>query len=133
MKSRYRLPLWILLALVAFLIVLHTALPHLVRNYLNDKLADMRDYRGHVEGVDLAGWRGADRLGGLLIAKRDMPVQALLRGAPLLDSAVGWRERWRIQAVVAVVVSEQPKLNCVDGGERGGSKPGVGGDWRDQL
>jgi len=24
MKSRYRLPLWILLALVAFLIVLHT-------------------------------------------------------------------------------------------------------------
>jgi len=133
MKSRYRLPLWILLALAAFLIVLHTALPHLVRNYLNDKMADMSDYRGQVEDVDLAWWRGAYRLDGLLIEKKDKQVQAPLLDAPLIDIAVSWRELWRNQAVVAVVVFEQPKLNFVDGGERGESQTGDGVDWRDQL
>ncbi|HJE28434.1 MAG TPA: hypothetical protein K8U95_04500, partial [Pseudomonas nitrititolerans] len=133
MKSRYRLPLWILLALAAFLIVLHTALPHLVRNYLNDKMADMGDYRGQVADVDLAWWRGAYRLDGLLIEKKDKQVQAPLLDAPLIDIAVSWRELWRNQAVVAVVVFEQPKLNFVDGGERGESQTGDGVDWRDQL
>lgn len=38
---RRLLPLWILLALGLLLLLLHLALPHLVRNYLNDKMADM--------------------------------------------------------------------------------------------
>ncbi|MFV0453837.1 MAG: DUF748 domain-containing protein [Pseudomonas sp.] len=133
MKSRYRLPLWILLALATFLIVLHTALPHLVRNYLNDRMADMGDYRGYVADVDLAWWRGAYRLDGLLIEKKDKQIQAPLLDAPLIDIAMSWREFWRNQAVVAVVVFEQPKLNFVDGGERGESQTGDGVDWRDQL
>lgn len=133
MKSRYRLPLWILLALAVLLITLHVALPHLVRNYLNEKMADMGEYQGHIEDVDLAWWRGAYRIDGLLIEKKSKQVQAPLLDAPLIDISVSWRELWRNQAVVAVVVFEQPKLNFVDGGERGESQTGEGVDWRDQL
>jgi len=57
--TRRLLPLWILLSIGLLLILLHLALPHLVRNYLNEKMADMGDYQGHVEDVDLAWWRGA--------------------------------------------------------------------------
>src|SRR5690606_33987044 len=87
----------------------------------------------HIEDVDLAWWRGAYRLDGLLIEKKDKQVQAPLLDAPLIDIAVSWRELWRNQAVVAVVVFEQPKLNFVDGGERGESQTGDGVDWRDRL
>lgn len=43
--TRRLLPLWILLALGLLLILLHLALPHLVRNFLNEKMADMGTIR----------------------------------------------------------------------------------------
>ena len=69
MKRRYSWPLWTIAALVVFLVAVNIALPYLVRNYLNDKLADMGDYRGQVSDVDLALWRGAYRINGLEIVK----------------------------------------------------------------
>ena len=132
MKSR-RLPLWILLALAVLLLLLHVALPGLVRDYLNRQMADMGDYRGHVEDVDLAWWRGAYRLEGLLIEKKDAQVQAPLFSAPQIDIAVGWRELWQHQAIVGEVSFLQPQLNFVDGGDDGESQTGDGVDWRDRL
>lgn len=41
MKRRYSWPLWTTAALVVLLIAVNIALPYLVRDYLNDKLADM--------------------------------------------------------------------------------------------
>lgn len=58
MKKRYAIPLGSLAALLLLLLALHLALPYLVRDYLNGKLADMGDYRGHIADVDLALWRG---------------------------------------------------------------------------
>ena len=40
MKARYRWPLWTLAGIAGLLLVLQLALPYLVRDYLNDKLAD---------------------------------------------------------------------------------------------
>ena len=133
MISRYRLPLWIVLALAVALLVLHAALPGLVRDYLNEQMADMGDYRGQVEDVDLAWWRGAYRIDGLLIEKKDAQVQAPLFKTPSIDIAISWRELWRNQAIVAEVIFEQPQLNFVDGGDQGESQTGDGVDWRDQL
>jgi hypothetical protein len=58
-KKRFSIPQWTLLGIAIALLALHFALPVLVRDYLNDKLADMGDYRGHITDVDLAWWRGA--------------------------------------------------------------------------
>src|SRR5690606_4995278 len=65
MRRQYGIPLGIVLTLLFLLVVLHFALPSLVRNYLNDKLADMGDYQGQITDVDLAWWRGAYRINGL--------------------------------------------------------------------
>lgn len=133
MKKSYRLPLWILLSVALILLIVHLALPHLVLNYLNDKLADMGEYRGHVDDVDLAWWRGAYRVDGVLIEKKNEKVQAPLFTAPTIDIGLSWRAIWQDQALVGEVTLEQPKLNFVDGEAADDSQTGEGVDWREQL
>jgi len=133
MNTRSRLPLWILLGLALLLLILHLALPHLVLNYLNDKMADMGDYRGQVEDVDLAWWRGAYRVEGVLIEKKDKQVPAPLFSAPAIDIAVSWGALWHEREVVAEVEFQEPRLNFVDGGDKAESQTGGGVDWRQKL
>ncbi|MDD0844217.1 DUF748 domain-containing protein [Pseudomonas sp. Gutcm_11s] len=134
MKRRYSLPFSILLGLAVLLVTLHLLLPYLIRDYLNDKLADMGDYRGQISDVDLAWWRGAYRINGLQIVKADGEVPVPLLDAPSIDLAVSWHSLWYSHGVVARVIFERPELNFVDGGERDeDSQTGAGVDWRAQL
>jgi hypothetical protein len=134
MKRRYSLPFYSVLGLLALLLVLHLTLPYLVRDYLNDKLADMGDYRGQINDVDLAWWRGAYRINGLQIAKVDGDVPVPFLDAPTIDLAVSWPALWHNHAVVARVLFMRPELNFVDGGERPeDTQTGAGVDWRAQL
>lgn len=133
MKGRYRWPLVGLASLAILLVALHLALPYLVREYLNDKLANMGDYRGQVADVDLAWWRGAYKINGLKIVKTSGKVPVPLLDAPLIDLAVSWRSLWYDKAVVAKVTFVRPVLNFVDGGSKQASQTGQGTDWRQQL
>lgn len=134
MKRRYSWPLWTVVGLVALLIALHIALPYAVRHYLNEKLADMGEYRGQVTDVDLALWRGAYKINGLKIVKVEGKVPVPLLSAPVIDLSVSWHSLWYDHAVVAEVVFLRPQLNFVDGGtDKTQSQTGVGTDWRAQL
>ncbi|MBA1201466.1 DUF748 domain-containing protein [Pseudomonas capeferrum] len=133
MKGRYRWPLVALASLALLLLALHLALPYLVRNYLNDKLADMGDYRGQVTDVDLAWWRGAYQINGLEIVKTSGKVPVPFLQVPLIDLSVSWHSLWYDQAVVAEVTFVRPELNFVDGGSKQASQTGQGTDWRQQL
>jgi hypothetical protein len=134
MKRRYRWPLWTFAGIVVVLIATDIALPYLVRNYLNDKLADMGDYRGQVTDVDMALWRGAYRINGLHIVKVEGKVPVPFINAPVIDLAVSWHSLWHDHAVVARVVFIKPELNFVDGGtNKQASQTGQGTDWRTQL
>lgn len=133
MKKRYRLPLWILLAVALLLLVAHLALPHVVLNYLNDKMADMGDYRGHVEDVDLAWWRGAYSVDELVIEKNDEQAQAPLFTASSIDIGVSWRTLWKERALVGEIILHQPHLNFVDSDREDDDQTGEGVDWRDQV
>ncbi|XVJ46198.1 DUF748 domain-containing protein [Pseudomonas sp. UBT] len=133
MKRRYSGLLWIVAVLVVVLIALDLALPYLVRNYLNDKLADMGDYRGQVTDVDVALWRGAYKINGLQIVKVDGKVPVPFVKAPLIDVSVSWHSLWYDHAVVAEMQFFQPEVNFVDGGSQQASQTGKGTDWREQL
>jgi uncharacterized protein involved in outer membrane biogenesis len=133
MKKRYRIPLWTLLSLAVALLALHIALPWLLRDYLNDQLANMGDYRGHISDIDLALWRGAYRINGLDIVKLNGQVPVPLLEAPVIDLSVSWRALWETRAVVAEVTFERPQLTFVDGGNAANSQTGEGVDWRAQL
>ncbi|MBE1188210.1 hypothetical protein IH740_25245, partial [Escherichia coli] len=126
-EKRYAIPLGSLAALLLLLLALHLALPYLVRDYLNGKLADMGDYRGHIADVDLALWRGAYRIDGLSIVKDNGKVPVPFLDAPSIDLSVSWQALWDDHAVVARVVFERPQLNFVDaGGDRDASQTGAG-------
>ncbi|EPJ86778.1 hypothetical protein CFII64_10100 [Pseudomonas sp. CFII64] len=134
MKRRYSWPLLTLAGLVVLLIAVHIALPYVMRNYLNDKLADMGDYRGQVTDVDLALWRGAYRINGLNIVKVDGKVPVPFVKVPVIDLAVSWHSLWYDHAVVAEVLFQRPELNFVDGGaNKQASQTGQGTDWREQM
>lgn len=134
MKRRYSWPLWVFAGLVVLLIALHIALPYLVRDYLNDKLADMGDYRGQVTDVDLALWRGAYTINGLKIVKVDGKVPVPFVNAPVIELAVSWHSLWYDRAVVAEVEFFNPEVNFVDGGaNKQNSQTGQGTNWREQL
>nr|WP_314490327.1 DUF748 domain-containing protein [uncultured Pseudomonas sp.] len=133
MKARYRWPLIGVATLVVLLVALHVALPILVRDYLNDKLADMGEYRGQVSDVDIALWRGAYKINGLKIVKTSGKVPVPLLEAPVIDISVSWHSLWYDQAVVAKVTFDEPVINFVDGGSKQASQSGSGTDWRQQL
>ncbi|MDR0278029.1 MAG: DUF748 domain-containing protein [Paucimonas sp.] len=133
MKRRYRWPLAGLAGLLVLLLALHLSLPWLVRNYLNEKLADMGEYRGQIADVDLAWWRGAYKINGLEIVKTSGKVPVPLLNAPLIDLSVSWHSLWHDHAVVAQVEFLRPELNFVDGGNKQASQTGQGTNWRQQL
>ncbi|MDF9616282.1 DUF748 domain-containing protein [Pseudomonas entomophila] len=133
MRARYRWPLVMLISLLTLLVALHLALPYLVRDYLNDKLADMGEYRGQVADVDLAWWRGAYQINDLKIVKVSGKVPVPLLDAPLIDLSVSWHALWYDRAVVAEVTFVRPELNFVDGGNKQNSQTGRGTNWRQQL
>jgi hypothetical protein len=134
MKRRYSWPLWTVLGIVVLLIAVHIALPYVVRNYLNEKLADMGDYRGQVTDVDLALWRGAYKINGLNIVKVDGKVPVPFVKVPVIDLAVSWHALWYDHAVVAEAAFISPELNFVDGGaNKQASQTGQGTDWQEQM
>ena len=133
MRKRYALPLWTLLTLAIALLALHIALPLLLRDYLNERLANMGDYRGQISDIDLALWRGAYQINGLSIVKLNGQVPVPLLEAPVIDLAVSWRELWNNRSIVAEVAFERPQLTFVDGGNAANSQTGEGVDWRAQL
>uniref|UniRef100_A4XT87 DUF748 domain-containing protein n=2 Tax=Ectopseudomonas TaxID=3236654 RepID=A4XT87_ECTM1 len=134
MKRRYSWPIRAVLVALLLVLAAQLTLPWLIRDYLNDKLADMGDYQGQISDIDLAWWRGAYRINGLSIVKVTGDVPVPLLDAPLIDISVSWPPLWRERAVVAEVYFERPQLNFVDGGENEqADQTGAGTDWRDQL
>ncbi len=62
-KKRYLLPVII----IAVLIVLRLALPYIVKNYVNNVLADIPGYYGQVDDIDLSIIRGAYTINGMYL------------------------------------------------------------------
>lgn len=133
MNKTMRLSLLVAAVLALLLIILHLMLPWLVREYLNDKLADMGDYRGHIEDVDMTWWNGAYRINGLEITKTDGEVQVPFLSVPSMDIAIRMRALWKEGVLIGVVDIHQPELNFVDGNTQGQKQTGEGVDWRAQL
>ena len=134
MKRRYSWPLRALLVALLLVLAAQLTLPWLIRDYLNGKLAEMGDYRGHITDIDLAWWRGAYRINELRIVKVTGDVPVPLLDAPLIDLSVSWPALCHEHAVVAEVFFERPQLNFVDGGKNDqATQTGAGTDWRDQL
>ncbi|WP_421684656.1 DUF748 domain-containing protein [Stutzerimonas urumqiensis] len=132
MRKSARITLVVLLIIAVLLVALRIALPGLVRDFLNEKMADMGSYSGHVDDVDIMLWRGAYQLNGLSIEKTTDAAEVPLLEVPEVDIAVSWSSLFGQGALVAQLTLHDPEMNFVDGeGEK--NQTGEGVDWRDKL
>ncbi len=76
MTHRRRKLLITLGAIAVVLLALRLALPGWLLERINERMARMGDYQGHVEGIDLFLWAGEYTLDEVTIEKRthDIPV-----------------------------------------------------------
>lgn len=120
-----KIVLGVLLVLVGF----RAALPYIVKVYVNDTLAEMEGYRGHVEDIDIALWRGAYGIDGLVITQIDGPEEIPFVEIPHTELSVEWRALFE-GAVVAEIEMEHPVLNFVGGSA---TQDGSENDWRQTI
>lgn len=133
MKKTYSVPLAALAVIVVLLVILHLSLATLVRTMLNENMAQMGNYTGEVEDVELFWWRGAYRIHNLTIQKTVGKAQAPFFVAPRIDIALSWRSLWDHRALVARVRFTDPELNFIDSKIASDRQTGEGVDWRERL
>lgn len=119
--------------LAVLLLAVHLLLPIVVKDMLNKKMADMGEYRGHVEDVDIVLWRGAYRMDGLNIVKIDGNTQVPFLKMPRTDVKIRLRPFWSNGVLVAEMDVLEPELNFVDGNSDEQKQAGTGVDWRERL
>lgn len=118
--------------IIIALIIFRLLLPTIVKNYLNKTLADMGEYSGHVEDVDIWLIRGAYVINGLEINKTTGKVPVPFLIAPTIDLSVEWAALFK-GAVKAEVKFVDPILNFVAGPTKETSQTGAGTDWTEPL
>ncbi len=133
MRPLYRSKLfWSLVLLAVVLIVVRIMLPFWVRDYVNQKLSELKDYRGHVEEVDLALWRGAYKIRQIKIVKTSGDVPVPFFSAPLIDLSVEWAALFH-GAFVGEINFVQPQLNFVNAPSQEDSQAGLEEPWTQKV
>lgn len=108
----------ILLSLLVLLIIFRLLLPYIVLNYVNKKLANLEEYYGHVEDIDIALIRGAYvikdihlvKLGNEQGKKDTIPFFQ----SSAIDLSVEWKAIFKGRIVGEIYV-ENPVVNFVKG------------------
>lgn len=122
----------IIITVVVVLGGIRLALPWMVEDYVNRTFAEMEDYHGSVEDIDIALWRGAYRIRGLQVEKRTEENLEPFLNVPNIDFSVQWRRLFE-GAMVAEVSFWQPRVNLVESDEEEESQTGEEVDWQKQF
>ena len=123
---------WTVLVLVAAILVVHTMLAIWVRDYVNRKLSEMDEYRGHVDAVTLHLWRGAYAIHNVKIEKTTGKVPVPFFSAPLVDLSVEWHALFN-GSLVAEIDFYRPRMNFVNAPSKANSQVGVDKPWTDKI
>lgn len=89
-RRRSRTVVVALVVVVVTLAGLRLAAPGFLERLVNDKLSNLDAYRGEIDDLDLAVWRGAGIIKGLTISKVDSTLDQPLVVAPSIDVSVQW-------------------------------------------
>ena len=127
-RKRYIIPLAILILLLAFRLYL----PTLVKNYVNDVLADIPGYYGHVEDIDIALIRGAYAINGMYLNKGTAESQIPFLNFPKTDISIEWRSLFRGK-IVSEIIMESPEITYVFEDQQEESGDADVDDWTEAL
>jgi hypothetical protein len=121
-----------LLGFVALIVMLRALAPLLVERFVNDKLADLDGYTGHVDDIDLHLWRGAYEAEGLVIDKTGGKVPVPFLAIERMDLGVEWGALFDGE-IVARVSLFRPQLNFVKGPTEATTQAGTEADWKQTV
>ncbi|MFC3607042.1 DUF748 domain-containing protein [Stutzerimonas tarimensis] len=128
-----RILLWVLLALGLLLIIIHLILPPIALNYINRQMEDMGDYRGEVQSLDLAWWRGGASLGGVRIETQDDRIQVPILDAASVDVDISWSDLFARRGIVATATIHEPVMNYIGDVDIGDPPEPDAPDWRIEV
>jgi uncharacterized protein DUF748 len=121
------------LALLAGLLIAgRLALPLIVEDYANRKLAALKSYTGRVGDVDIHLWRGAYSIDEVVIRKKGAKRSTPFFRTRRMDLSVEWRSLWK-GSVVATAEFDRPELNLVQGRSEADSQLGKDENWKARL
>jgi hypothetical protein len=103
----------IVLCVIATLIGIRIALPHIVLHYANKALQDIPGYRGSLADVDISLYRGAYSLDEVKIFKLSGNREIPFIDVHILDASVEWKALFD-GAIVGEVIVDRPVLNFVN-------------------
>lgn len=107
----------IILSIVVFLIAFRLLLPYIVLKYVNNKLANLTEYYGHVEDIDIALIRGAYVINDIRIVKTDEKKKndtIPFFTSPEIELSVEWSTILKGK-IVGEIYIQDPVLNFVKG------------------
>lgn len=131
-RSTARKGLLALIVLLVLLALLRIAGPYVATWVVNQRLAELGDFSGHIDDLDFAIWRGAYSIDGLTIVKRSGEVPVPFFKAHRIDLSIRWRALLR-GVVAGEAEFRQPELNFVDARSKDAEQSGRGVDWRGVL
>ena len=114
--------------MLVLLVVARLLLPYFVLRYVNKTLADMGDYTGHVEDIDIALLRGAYQIDNLTIKKVNGTVKEPFVSIPRSDLSVEWKSLFKGK-LVGEVECYEPELNFSFSDNESTRQTGEGADW----
>ena len=130
MKKKWK----ILLLIAVLLIIARILLPYFLEKYVNKTLNDIPGYKGQVEDIDVALYRGAYVIEGLKLAKESASFDSPLLNFPKSDISIEWKSLFKGR-IVSEIVLHSPEVNYIfEHQKKNGSeeKPDVN-DWTNAL
>ena len=132
MRRRRNDFLFALLAVAFALIAARAALPYIVRDYVNGRLAALDHYDGSVADVDIGLWRGAYSVDAIEIVKTGSGRRTPFFKSDRVDFSVEWHSLLR-GALVSEAEFYAPRLNLVQARSEEKSQLGKEEHWLARL
>lgn len=128
---------WIIVAVILGLFVaLHFLLEPIVERFVNKQLDGLEHYSGQIEDVDIHLYRGAYRVKGIQLHKRDSNIEEPFFSLDTLDLSVQWKALFDGRIVGEVILAD-PTVNMVVTqdveGDSTQEQTGADEDWTQQI
>jgi uncharacterized protein involved in outer membrane biogenesis len=113
-------PRFVLISLVVVIVLLvaaRVAMPYIVKEQVNKRLASIPGYAGAVEDIGISLLRGAYTLKGVAIFKINGAAREPFFSAKQIDFSLAWRELVH-RRVVSDIEADDPEIHLVAAGQK---------------
>lgn len=121
-----------LLIIVAVALLLRAAAPYVVLNLVNDRLANIPEYSGHVGGIELSILRGAYTMNDVKVMKGNGQLAEPFIAASRIDFSLAWRELFHGRIVSEIYV-ERGELTFVRGPDANRTQVPADKRWQEVI